>query len=83
VKVRTADEVKAAIDRAALRAERDIKVSVLVTKAKTYRLTERALNLLTLAVNEDRAHGVRTSLTGKVEDAIISSYAHLEDGSNR
>lgn len=51
----------------------------LATIPKTYRLTPRALNLITLATNADKALGRRASMTSKVEEAIIAAYAHLED----
>lgn len=50
----------------------------LATIAKTYQLTPRTVNLLTLAVNADKAEGRRATLTGKVEDAIIRAYGHLD-----
>lgn len=50
----------------------------LATIPKTYQLTPRAVNLLTLAANADKSQGIRATLTGKVEDAIIRAYGHLD-----
>lgn len=50
----------------------------LETVPSTFRLTARARNLVKLAANADIAEGKRATLGGKVEEAIIATYAHLE-----
>lgn len=77
-KAKTAEDRIEAIRAGDTQPKNAPELSKLATVPKTYRLTERALNLITLATNADKAAGKRASMTGKVEEAIISAYAHLE-----
>lgn len=50
------------------------------TTPRTYRLTARAMKLIDLAVNDQRRNGHRANKSSVLEDALIATYGHLDQG---
>ncbi|MFK0005032.1 hypothetical protein [Paenarthrobacter sp. NPDC090522] len=50
------------------------------TTPRTYRLTARAMKLIDLAVNDQRRKGRRANKSSVLEDALIETYGHLDQG---
>ena len=50
------------------------------TTPRTYRLTNRAMKLIDLAVNDQRRKGRRANKSSVLEDALIEVYGHLDKG---
>jgi hypothetical protein len=57
-----------------------VEVVKVKTVPKMYRLSQRAIDLVAMAVNADTAQGKRgATLSGKLEEAIIAAYGHLDE----
>lgn len=77
-KPKTAAERMEAIQSGDTKPKNSPELAKLATVPTMYRLTERARNLVKLAVNAEVAEGKRATLGGKAEEAIIAYYGHLE-----